>query len=128
WGLLAIALYGHGRTRFLCAASFAESVLLAPSFVLLVFVSSQYAFSAHPRYALPVVPPVLIYVSQVTKITDGPCRSLSAIAMIASITSSIACYPHSLSYFNELSGGPKQGSAHLLGSSLEWGQDLRYLK
>jgi hypothetical protein len=37
-------------------------------------------------------------------------------------------YPHSLSYFNELIGGPAHGPEHLLGSNVDWGQDLRYLK
>ena len=33
----------------------------------------------------------------------------------------------SLSYFNELAGGPRQGHKRLLGSNLDWGQDLLYL-
>jgi len=37
-------------------------------------------------------------------------------------------YPHSLSYFNELVGGPSNGHAHLLHSNIDWGQDLLYLK
>jgi hypothetical protein len=45
-----------------------------------------------------------------------------------SIGSSLSVCPHSLSYFNELVGGPSGGSADLLGSNADWGQDLRYLK
>jgi hypothetical protein len=37
-------------------------------------------------------------------------------------------FPHSLSYFNESIGGPLNGPKHLLGSNVDWGQDLRYLK
>src|SRR5690606_2520807 len=37
-------------------------------------------------------------------------------------------YPHSLSFFNEAVGGPRNGSQHLLGSNLDWGQDLRYVR
>ena len=40
----------------------------------------------------------------------------------------MATYPHMLSYFNELAGGPFRGSAHLLGSNVEWGQDYLLLK
>jgi hypothetical protein len=36
-------------------------------------------------------------------------------------------YPHSLSYFNESIGGPLNGAEYLLGSNVDWGQDLRYL-
>jgi hypothetical protein len=41
--------------------------------------------------------------------------------------SSIWVYPHSLAYFNESVGGPQNGPGHLLGSNIDWGQDLRYL-
>jgi hypothetical protein len=37
-------------------------------------------------------------------------------------------YPHSLAYFNELSGGIKNGHKHMLHSAIDWGQDLIYLK
>ena len=40
--------------------------------------------------------------------------------------SSLWVYPHSLGYFNESIGGPLNGPKHLLGSNLDWGQDLRY--
>jgi hypothetical protein len=43
------------------------------------------------------------------------------------ITSSLWIYPHSLSYFNESIGGPLNGPKHLLGSNVDWGQDLRYV-
>ena len=37
-------------------------------------------------------------------------------------------YPHYLSYFNELAGGPRQGYQRLVDSNLDWGQDLKSLK
>lgn len=43
------------------------------------------------------------------------------------LVSSLWIYPHNLSYFNESIGGPLCGPQHLLGSNLDWGQDLRYL-
>jgi hypothetical protein len=45
-----------------------------------------------------------------------------------SVGSSLWYYPHSLSYFNELVGGPMGGPKHLLDSNIDWGQDLFYLK
>jgi hypothetical protein len=33
-----------------------------------------------------------------------------------------------MSYFNELIGGPKNGPKHLLGSNVDWGQNLYFLK
>jgi hypothetical protein len=40
--------------------------------------------------------------------------------------SSLWLFPHSISYFNEAVGGPLNGPEHLLGSNVDWGQDLRY--
>ena len=40
----------------------------------------------------------------------------------------LAVYPHFLAYFNEAAGGPKNGTAWLADSNLDWGQDLRLLK
>ncbi len=45
-----------------------------------------------------------------------------------STLSGLWIYPHSLSYFNELAGGPRMGHEYLLDSNMDWGQDLLYLK
>lgn len=42
--------------------------------------------------------------------------------------SSAAVYPHYLSYFNELAGGPENGIAYFADANLDWGQDLKGLK
>jgi hypothetical protein len=47
--------------------------------------------------------------------------------LLWSMASSACVFPHSLSYFNEAIGGPLHGVEHLLGSNVDWGQDLRYL-
>lgn len=44
------------------------------------------------------------------------------------VISSLWYYPHHLSYFNELTGGPENGHAVLVDSNIDWGQDLLYLK
>src|SRR5258708_33014813 len=41
---------------------------------------------------------------------------------------SVAIHPHSLSYFNEAAGGPKNGHFPLIDRNIDWGQDLTYLK
>jgi len=40
------------------------------------------------------------------------------------IYSSVSIVPHSLSYFNEIIGGPKNGYKFLRDSNIDWGQDL----
>jgi hypothetical protein len=57
-----------------------------------------------------------------------PQLAISAILVCWLLAGSLWIYPHSLSYFNESIGGPRNGSAHLLGSNIDWGQDLRYVK
>ena len=44
------------------------------------------------------------------------------------IASSLFVYPHSLSYFNELVGGPRGGQWHLADSNVDWAQDYYYLE
>jgi hypothetical protein len=53
---------------------------------------------------------------------------LVVLALGWSVVSSLAVVPHSMSYFNELAGGPKNGQKHLDNSNTDWGQDLLYLK
>jgi hypothetical protein len=55
-------------------------------------------------------------------------RGVVAGALGWSVVSSLAVYPHCMSYFNELVGGPKGGHWHLGNSNVDWGQDLLYLK
>lgn len=108
-----------------------EIVLLAPAVGILVLVSSQTGFNHHMRYVLPVLPFIFVWISKVGCVFEVGHRKLAAIVVIAAtwlIGSSLYVYPHSLSYFNELAGGPKHGYEHLLGSNIDWGQDLKYLK
>lgn len=139
WGLAVLALCWkiqrscHWRD---------ELVLLAPAAAVLVLVSSQTGMNHHLRYVLPAYPFLIIGISRVAAPRQlGTARSPSSAgwrktvlpaittALLAwSITSSASVYPHSLSYFNELTGGPRHGHQHLLGSNIDWGQDLLYLK
>ena len=108
-----------------------ELVLLAPALVILVFVSSQTGINRHLRYVLPMFPFVFVWISKVGRFFDGTrwrLASVAATALVWSVGSSLWVYPHSLSYFNELGDGLKNGHAHLLSSNIDWGQDLLYLK
>lgn len=56
--------------------------------------------------------------------------SLFWVGVLASwiFASSLWVYPHSLSYFNESVSGPLNGPKHLLGSNVDWGQDILYAR
>lgn len=132
-------------------------IILSPALVFLVLVSSQTGFSRHLRYALPVLPFIFVWTSQIAEVlprlkrprsppwlTDDEynpsgalknrrtvrlcAAGLIMLAVLASVVSSLSVAPHSLSYFNELAGGPKNGIRHLADSNIDWGQDLFELK
>ncbi len=128
-----------------------ELCLVAPAVVVLGLVSSQTGFNHHLRYVLPAFPFAFIFIGKVatycrwpptrrtaaccgsddgsTPATHGPLTTLlAAAALLWSIGSSLWVFPHSLSYFNELAGGPMNGHRHLVDSNIDWGQDLLYLK
>ncbi|MCI0350828.1 MAG: glycosyltransferase family 39 protein, partial [Acidobacteriales bacterium] len=156
WILLAFAIGARlGGMRFgpsLCD----EIVLLAPAVATLVFVSSQTGINRHFRYALPIFPFLYVWLSSLalhwsmawsagsqqdasssTSFVSPFLRRailpyfLACAATLAwswAVTSSILVYPHSLSYFNEIAGGPRGGPHFLLHSNTDWGQDLLLIK
>lgn len=135
-------------TRF-CIEGRDTFALLFPAFAIFSIVSSKTGFSEHTRYVLPAFPFFYVAIASVTTryltrlegFVDLPTRgpllgSVSPFLCFSTLVSafgswlllsSLWLYPHSLSYFNELVGGPLNGHKHLLGSNVDWGQDFRYL-
>lgn len=108
-----------------------ELVLLSHAFAVVLFVSLQNGFSCHFRYVVPAFPFVFVWVSQVGSRISGqyPLQSRLALGcLVASVCSSLANYPHSMSYFNGIAGGPLNGHQYMLDSSHSWKQDIFYLK
>jgi len=105
-----------------------ELAVLVPLFAILALVSSQSGFSHHFRYILPIFPFAFIWISQVAEYASRASRIVVGLAALWFVGSSLSVYPHSLSYFNELAGGPRGGHAHMIHSSIDWGQDLLCLK
>ncbi len=136
WCLLILAICVTILGRGWNAAWRDEMLVLVPGIAVLVFVSSQTGFSMHSRYVIPALPFLLVWTSKVGRVFEiGPLthkRRVIAVVVLVALTwtvgSSLWTYPHSLSYFNELTGGPKGGGEHLLGSNVDWGQDLLYLR
>ncbi|MBN72974.1 MAG: hypothetical protein CME32_27280 [Gimesia sp.] len=105
-------------------------VLVIPALAILILVSSQTGINQHMRYVLPAFPYAFIWMGQLA-LGFVEKRRLAAILTTCSlawaISSSLWIFPHSLSYFNELIGGPRNGHFHLLHSNIDWGQDLLFL-
>jgi hypothetical protein len=106
-----------------------ELFLVVPAITVGAFVSSQSGFSQHFRYVLPVLPFAFIWTSQVVQVGFFSKSRMLAVTVLLTwlVASSLFVYPHSLSFFNEIAGGPLRGHAYLAHSSVDWGQDLLYL-
>jgi hypothetical protein len=140
-GLWALLIFAVGTRITRCVQAFRgkcesnakvnwrdEIAVLVPLFAILALVSSQSGFSHHFRYILPIFPFAFIWISQVAEYVSRTSRLVVALAGLWFVGTSLSVYPHSLSYFNELAGGPRGGHAHMIHSSIDWGQDLLYLK
>jgi len=105
--------------------------LLAPAIGILWLVSSQTGFNHHLRYVLPAFPFLFIFASRTALLLESrflAVRAVPIISMAWMIVSSLSVYPHSLSYFNEIAGGPINGWKHLDYSNIDWGQDMILVK
>jgi hypothetical protein len=108
-----------------------ELALLLPAIAVVALVSSQVGFNRYIRYVLPALPFFYILISRVGSVFSGPCYSpkvICAIGLTGSIVGSLSVFPHSMSFFNLLAGGPRGGARHLLDANIDWGQDLLELK
>lgn len=132
WILAGIALADHFFHHGECAATsrcpqrgmwFEELILLLPAMAIFVLVSSQTGVNRHFRYLLPAFPFAGILVARAACF-GGACSWLVAIAAVGNMVSCLCVYPYSMSYFNELAGGPSKGSRYLLDSNVDWGQDV----
>ena len=106
-----------------------DLIVMGPGIALVVLVSSQTGFNEHVRYVFPALPGLYIWASRIVVPAPSVCRACFIGGAIAWCTvSSLAIFPHSMSYFNEAVGGPRNGHKHLLSSNLDWGQDMLFLK
>jgi 4-amino-4-deoxy-L-arabinose transferase-like glycosyltransferase len=131
WVLVVLAVIASLYARGHVISWRDEMLVLTLLLVILAFVGSQTGFSVHFRYVLPIFPFLFILASKAAIAVTRDRRilaSLVAAALLWSVLSSLWYYPHSLSYFNEVVGGPERGHEHLLESNIAWGQDLLYLK
>lgn len=83
------------------------------------------------RHLLPVLPLLFIFAGQLAEIR---WKSESKMAWALSVLlawlaiGTWSLFPHYLTYFNEVAGGPEGGKRILVDSNLDWGQDLIELK
>ena len=110
--------------------------LWVPAIFFFWMVSGATGMNRHIRYALPVMPVLIIWASAYLRLDvrdekDPPSgkRVWGSVACCAWLIGSTLFYtPHYLSYFNMAAGGPKNGYKILCDSNIDWGQDLIELK
>ncbi len=109
----------------------AEVALLFAGLVLFALASANININKHIRYVLPAFPFFYIWISKVAMSFRTRERAVAAtvkICLSAVVIASLWTYPHNLSFFNCVAGGPLQGHRHLAGSAVDWGQDLNFLQ
>ncbi len=94
----------------------------------LVLVSSQTGFNHHLRYILPILPFLYLLIAVTLFDHDNGSSSwgdrIVWTFLLASVVASAVTVPNSISFFNSLAGGPRNGYRHLRGSNVDNGQDL----
>ncbi len=107
----------------------AHAALLLPA-ALMVGIASASHMQLGIRYILPAFPLVYLFTGHLGAWLTQPrwnWRKIWVGVCLAALPCGLRYHPHHLAYFNELSGGPVDGSNHLLDSNIDWGQDLREL-
>jgi dolichyl-phosphate-mannose-protein mannosyltransferase len=101
---------------------------------VLVYLSYFSVFTNTPigiRFLLPIFPLLFLAAGALLSrnfMANGRIRILLSLLTILYVLPAIIFYPNYLSYFNWVSGGPKNGHYWLIDSNLDWGQDLPALK
>ena len=125
--LLALAAYFTKRQVWNWGA---EVMLLVPPIFYFLNASLTSMNIGH-RHILPIYPFLIVYVSGLARIFNELGRRWLRYAVMMllawNIISVSIVYPHFLSYFNEIAGGPSNGYRWLVDSNLDWGQDLKGL-
>lgn len=89
------------------------------------------------RHLFPILPFVYILVSKVifdhiNKVETKQSKIIWGSSMILLVvflfSEALVSYPNYMSYFNQLTGGPKNGYHYVTDSNADWGQDAKRLK
>jgi len=116
-----------GRGPRVCA----DAVVVFPALLLVGIASIPTAFADHVRYVFPALALALVFVGQVGAwqfVHRHPAVRLAiVVCLVDVVVATAAVYPGQLAHFNWLAGGSTQGWRCLLGSSFDWGQDLKHV-
>jgi hypothetical protein len=81
------------------------------------------------RHILPIYPFILLACGKpLSALPSRVSPRLLPLLFVAPMLELATVYPHCLAFFNQLSGGPRNGLRLLADSNIDWGQDLKGLK
>jgi len=102
--------------------------LALPAIFILAMVSSQTGFNRHIRYVLPAYPFIIIAsaaaLNRANSSSSAMRKRVCQVLLLGFVASSLSVYPHSMSYFNWIFGGPGNGHYFFVNSNIDRGQDL----
>lgn len=117
----------HGRRRLFLD----DITLLIPAFGFFAFAMTT-DINLGYRHLLPTLPFLTVFTanSLAPLLRNTAAKSRYAIPALVGMLVVVALwiFPHYLSYFNLLAGGPNNGWKALVDSNIDWGQDLGNLK
>jgi hypothetical protein len=121
-----------------------EAMLLLPMGLYWLITLTSNLNIGH-RHLLPIYPFLIVFVAKLANVfTPQPAQTnevskttrrgkfnklaiACALLVAWNIGETLFIYPHFLSYFNQIAGGPANGYRWLVDSNLDWGQDLKGL-
>ncbi len=106
-----------------------EFFVLFPFAVLFGVICTQTGFSIHPRYLLPALPFLYLFIARTGKAFQQPGKTMKfavTSCLIFLVGSSLHAWPYSMSFMNEAIPLQKRPEL-LLGSNIDWGQDAYFL-
>jgi tetratricopeptide (TPR) repeat protein len=128
--LFTAGLIAYVRRRSPLGPSSYWFVAIPPGVYLVVAMAS--GINIGVRHILPIYPFVLIVAAATAAQWFSSTRraarpALAALTVFSAVTYAVV-YPHTLTFFNHVVGGPANGSRLLSDSNLDWGQHLKLLK
>ncbi len=133
--LLILALLGLGTLGLTWRRGGAPAVAarrfalfgLLPALLYLALAMAS-ALNIGLRHVLPIYPALILLagygVAALWRARGPLARVLLACLFLWQGAGTLGVHPDYLAYFNEVAGGPEGGSAWLVDSNLDWGQDL----
>lgn len=102
------------------------ATLSLPLWMLLAY--TRLTLNIGYRHLLPAIPPLILLSAHALKRLGQKRPWMAALIPLWLGISSLSVYPHYLTYFNEIAGGPEGGVRFFTDSNLDWGQDLKGLR